>query len=254
MNGPKNLMTTTAPQPSDGFDWTPNIAIAPTADEDNPRPQRSLSGDIMLKFDDPEWTGNGLTMNSRELVLIEIHHEILKWPTDAEVLAGAKGPAEVIPVVRGQPEPDLDALNNAIPESQWRMRFGKKEKPYRLQRVLEFLDHRSMERLSWPSYVEVIGSSIAADEVKRRISVVRRLRGEDLVPVVRLEHVHMPNSYKPDRQRPHLAVMGWCRLGSGGIEMVDVTKPTTIEAKPTPRIKQANVPLGEEMDDSIPHN
>ena len=280
MNTPKKntLMTTTASQRSDGFDWEPNIATTSTADNDHPRPLRSLDGEIMLKYDDPTWTGDGIVMNARELVLIEIHHEIIRWPTDSEAKAGAKGPAEVIPIFRGEAEPDLDELNAQIPELEWRVRFGKKEKPYRVQRVLEFLDYRTMERFSWPSYVEVIGSSIAVDEIKRRIGVVRRLRGEDLVPVVRLEHVHMPSSFKKDRERPHLAIMGWARLGPGGIEMVDVTQPLlkpsapaaeptaspqmTIEAtanKPTSKIepgliKQSpvNVPIGDEMEDDIP--
>jgi hypothetical protein len=165
-------------------------------------------------------------------------------------------------VVRGAPLPDVKEKNAKIPQEEWRIGLNSKpEPPYQLQRCLEFLDPVSMERLSWPHNVTVVGSSRAADELEGRIKVARRLGGEDVYPLVKLESRHMPTQYNPrGRQRPCLAIFRWARLTEHGIEYIDINAPAlpaqSAQAK-LERFTQTDKPTAEisrskEMGDEIP--
>jgi hypothetical protein len=271
----KNELTTSTALTQDPFEWEPDIASVPATGDDNPRPPRSMKGELFTKFVWPEaWTAGGMPATGRTVLLHDIHYEILRWPTDAERRQNPdmKGPAEVIPVERGAPEPDLKALNAGVPQELWPMAFGKQVPPYRVQRVCEFFDLSSMDTLSWPVYVGVAGASIAVDEVRKRINMIRRLRGEELFAVVKLNHRPFTNTFNPKLERPWLEIAGWARLGPNGVEMVDVSQPKlppqaaaestrTINAEPvTPKpiepkpIKPSpvDVPLSEEAEDSVP--
>jgi hypothetical protein len=269
------LMTSTAAAHQSNFDWEPDLALVPSAGGDGGSRQGSLKGDVRLKYVFPEhWTADGVPATGRILLLHDIHYAIIRWPTDAEKARGVKGP-ETIPVERGAPEPDLKALNAGVPEENWPINFGKKEPPYKLQRILEFLDRANMDQLSWPHYVEVTGATICKEEVCKRIATVRKIVGEDLYAMVKLNHRPFTNNYNKNLERPWLEIAGWARLGSHGIEVVDITKPQappqgaaekldqvamkTINAEPAKTINPApikpspaNVPLGAEMDDGIP--
>ena len=204
------LMTSTAAAHQSNFDWEPDLAFVPSAGGDGGSRQGSLKGDVRLKYVFPEhWTANGEQATGRILLLIDVHYDILRWPSDAEKARGIKGP-ETIPIDRGAPEPDLDALNAGVPEAEWPIYQGKKEPPFRPQRVLEFLDRVSMDALSWGHYVTVKGASICVEEVRRRIARVRRVMGEDLYPLVKLNHCIFPNGFNKNLERPWLEVV---RLG-----------------------------------------
>ena len=164
-------------QPRDNFDYDPLIEYAGSGGKD--RPVRSMQGETKLKFVDPDWTADGVPCNDRVLVCYDRNYAAVHW--------GDGAPIEVRVLARGEPAPNLKALNAAIPKEQWRDGFnGQPEPPWQLQRVLEFLDPETAERLSWPANVTVAGSSRAAEELEGRIKIVRRLRGEDVYPRVRL--------------------------------------------------------------------
>ena len=121
-------------------------------------------------------------------------------------------------------------MNAEIPVKEWRIAFGKPQPPFELQRCWEFLDPSSMDRLSWPHNVLVSGSSIAADQLERKIGIVRRLYGADLVALVRLDHAPMPTREYGVRERPDLPVVKWARLTDHGIEYVDISACPAAEA------------------------
>jgi hypothetical protein len=245
--------------PLDNFGWEPEIE---STDGEVDRPARSMQGDEKLKFVDPDWSAGNVPCNGRELIVYDKTYSIIRWKDDGS------GPAEVTPVERGAPPPNLKEMNAKIPREEWRIGLnGQPEPPYQLQRCLEFLDPVSMERLSWPHNVTVMGSSRAAEELEGRIKITRRLRGEDVFPLVRLEHRHMPTQYNPrGRQRPYLAIVKWVRLGEHGIEYVDISTPVQAQlerfasAQSAKSAQQSVLPmqsvpevtLEEEMDDQVP--
>jgi hypothetical protein len=199
-------------QPHDNFDYDPLIEYAGSGGKD--RPVRSMQGETKLKFVDPDWTADGVPCNDRVLVCYDRNYAAVHW--------GDGAPIEVRVLARGEPAPNLKALNAAIPKEQWRDGFnGQPEPPWQLQRVLEFLDPETAERLSWPANVTVAGSSRAAEELEGRIKIVRRLRGEDVYPRVRLTHRSMPTKFG-GRERPYLEIVGWVRFGAhGGLEAIE---------------------------------
>jgi hypothetical protein len=144
--------------PKDNFGWEPEITT--TGDEID-RPARSMQGDEKLSFASPNWSVNDVVCNGRELVCYDKTYSIIRWKDDGS------GPLKVIPVVPGEPLPDLTEMNAKVPQSEWRIAFGKPEAPYQLQRCLEFLDPLDMTRLSWPHNVTVVGSSRAAEASSR---------------------------------------------------------------------------------------
>jgi hypothetical protein len=238
-------------QPRDNFDFDPLSEYPGSGGSEQLRPARSMQGKIKLKFNDPDWSADEVPATNRILVCYDRTYAAIHWGEDA--------PIEVIPVIRGEPMPDLKTLNAAIPETDWRIGLsGKPEAPWQLQRVLEFLDPETAERLSWPANVTVVGSSRAAEELKGRIKIVRRLRGEDVYPRVRLTHKFMPTKYG-GRERPYFDIVGWVRFGEhGGLEAIEsnVTpetqrRITESKPQPTPMQSVAEPTLGEEMQDEI---
>jgi hypothetical protein len=180
--------------PRDNFDYDPLAEYAGSGGGAD-RPARSMQGETKLKYVDPDWTADGVPCNDRVLVVYDRTYAAVHW--------GDGAPIEVRPLVRGETPPDLKALNAAIPKDEWREGFnGQPEPPWQLQRVLEFLDPETAERLSWPANVTVAGSSRAAEELEGRIKIVRRLRGEDVYPRVRLTHRFMPTKFG-GRERPY---------------------------------------------------
>jgi hypothetical protein len=235
----------------DNFDFDPLSEYPGSGGED--RPARSMQGETKLKFVDPDWTADGVNCNNRVLVCYDRTYAAVHWGEDA--------PIQVLPVVRGEPMPDLKALNAAIPEKEWRTGLsGKPEAPWQLQRVLEFLDAESAERLSWPANVTVVGSSRAAEELEGRIKIVRRLRGEDVYPQVRLTHRFMPTRHG-GRERPYFEIVKWVRFNEhGGLEAIEtnVTPETqrriagsTPQPTPMPMQSVSEPTLAEEMEDEV---
>jgi hypothetical protein len=242
--------------PKDNFGWEPDME---STGGEVVRPVRSMQGEIKLKFVSPNWSADGVECNGRELICYDKTYAVIRWNDD-------NMPEEVIPLARGAPCPNLTEMNAAIPQSQWRTGLnGNPEPPYQLQRCLEFLNPKNMERLSWPHNITVVGSSRAAEELEGRIKITRRLRGEDVYPMVKLESKHMPTRYG-GRERPCLSIIDWVRLGEHGIERIEVNVTTqpqlerVAKAGPAKSAQQSVLPiqsvpevtLKEEIADDIP--
>ena len=247
-----NEVTKLEPTLNDGLDWEVDL---PTDDGDNPRPSRTMQGDAILKFVSPTWSVSGIPQNGREFLVYGKSFSVVRWGNDQRLIYAA-------PLVRGEPTPNIDEMNKGVPVDEWRIAFGKPQPPYELQRCLELLDPESMERLSWPHNVAVSGSSIACDQLKRKIGIVRRLYGADLYPIVRLDQAPMTTREFGIRQRPDLPVVRWARLSERGIEYVTIGVSAQVpkqlppmSAHPAQSASKApavEVPLAQEMDDVVP--
>ena len=253
-----DLMTTTAPKTIvelDGFnDFTNEIE---GADDNN------MSGGIIqgtkIKFLDPRWvidkTEKDIT--GKLLTAIAVVNVVNKWGHDGELL-------EKRILAPGEKFPDFEKLNEQCPKSEWRMAFGKLVGPWSGQHVLYLID-KLYNPFTWASPTTTVGSAVAVVNLVNQIKRVRRFRGEHVYPLVELNHVHFPNAYKPDRERPDLRIIDWVRFGDGG-NLVSSSPNTPVltgpaTATPEPKAESSGKPpeaqsvkpitTQEELDDEI---
>jgi hypothetical protein len=181
-----------------------------------------------LKYLAPIWTDPDEREIKGPLVAHDLKRKVQKWLNDA-------GPAETIELKPGEPWPDIDAMNEKCPKSEWREKFGKLQGPWQGEHVMLFFDPDSMARFWWPSPITTIGSAICVRELVAQTSLVRNFRGAQVYPLVELSHTLMTTGFG-DRERPSLVVKGWVRFGEGD-QSLPVTEAPAL-AKPTPPAAQ----------------
>jgi hypothetical protein len=137
-----------------------------------------------------------------ELIVIDIGRVVQKWGTD-----GLPSEAPII-LAPHQKYPDIKAMNEACPKSEWRERFGKMEGPYQSQHVVYLLDPKTMQKFSWPT--STTGGHICVTGLVEKTNLMRKFRGERVYAVVKLSKTLMSKRY--NRQRPDLIVQRWVTL------------------------------------------
>jgi hypothetical protein len=238
-------------QPLDNFaDF--NDSVQPVDGDADQRVGLRLAG-ILVKFtNEARWeTREGTDLTGRELLAANVRRTEVKWGEDA--------PVEVIELGPGDKYRDLDAVNETVPKSEWREGpDGKPRGPWQRQHVLELVDVATMERFSWPT--STIGGSRAIIELRDRILLMRKFRGGDVYPLVVLADTFMPTRFG-GRQRPHLPVKGWVRVGEGSIEPISTAPRPQLMAPVTPAASSQQAPtlqsvseptLQEQMGDKVP--
>ena len=85
------------------------------------------------------------------------------------------------------------------------------------------------------------GAEIAVERLKHRVKLMRALRGNRVVPVVKLDSKPMPTQFGV-KQRPEFTILEWRELG-GAPSAVPVIEQIGEPVKP--------VSLKEEMNDSV---
>jgi hypothetical protein len=183
------------------------------------------------------------------LTVIGVRNVVNKWSPDNKPLV-----TNILPP--GVKFPDFKALNSKEPQSAWRMKFGTLTGPWEGQHCLYLIDEH-FNRYTWPSPISTIGSSIAVEEIVDHIKTVRKFRGPNVYAVVELRHIHFPNRFKADRERPFFQVMRTVELGAN--------RPEELPApdQPLPELTQQGAPadaktvepvtLAEEMGDKCPY-
>jgi hypothetical protein len=135
------------------------------------------------------------------------------------------------------------------------------------QHVLEHVDLADMQRYSWPT--GTIGCTRCIADLRDRILLMRRFRGENVYPTVRLSHIFMPTRFG-GRERPHIEVKGWpdseptlpamaepamLRKAAPPVNeqptVAPTTKPTSEPTVKTETVKEPS--LAEEMQDNLPY-
>ena len=166
----------------------------------------------------------------------------------------------------GQRYPDVAAMNAAVPESEWTEGpDGKPRGPWQAQHIVYLLNPLTMDRYTFPT--GTTGGHIAVADLVDKVKWMRRLRGENVYPVVTLSDTFM-NTRFGGRQRPHFIIKRWVGLGEDGKTQAlpAPTSPTLPPADATEQPPAAEKPkqdpsglrtveepsVAEDLDDSIP--
>jgi hypothetical protein len=149
-------------------------------------------------------------------------------------------PIETIVKRPGEPLQNVDELNKKIPQKKWEKDTdGNPRPPWVKQYVVYLLDPETAAVFTFINNTK--GAEIAVERLKHRVKLMRTLRGNRVVPVVKLDSKPMPTQFGV-KQRPEFTILDWRELGgspSAAPAIEQIGKPV----KP--------VSLKEEMNDSV---
>jgi hypothetical protein len=140
-------------------------------------------------------------------------------------------PAETIVKRAGESLPNVNELNKKIPQKKWENGIdGKLRPPWQKQYVVYLLDPDTAAVFTYINSTK--GAEIAVEHLKHRVKLMRALRGDHVVALVKLDS--RPMSTKVGQKiRPEFTILYWRELGKA-----EPVKP---------------VSLAEELNDSIDH-
>jgi hypothetical protein len=233
--------------------------------DDHPEGAGIIQGTLVKFTNEAAWVtreGDELPANL-EFIAVDVGRVVQKWQDQQ--------PVETIILQPHQKFPDVKAMNEATPKEEWvKGPDGKMRGPWQGQHILYWLDPKTLDKYTYPTGTD--GGRIAIGKLREKIVWMRRLRGQNVYPVITLSDTFFPTRYG-GRQRPHFVIVRWVRLG-GEVEALPVPTPlppTTSKeqlnqfAKPADELapqttSQPDLPLNEvkepslaeEMDDKIP--
>jgi hypothetical protein len=113
----------------------------------------------------------------------------------------------------GHPLPSITDLNGKIPESEWATDLnGNPRPPWQRAHVVYFLAEGSAERFTYIN--STIGARIAVEALRDKVKWMRAMRGESVVPFVRLSNKPMKTKFG-QKLRPDFEIVSWVELGVG---------------------------------------
>jgi hypothetical protein len=134
-----------------------------------------------------------------KLVVVEILRVVQKWGPDGKPIE-----EHTRILAPGEKWPDVAALNEACPRSEWREFRGQMFGPWQAQRIVYFVDlFATMAKYTWPT--ATIGGRIAINDLVDRTKWAQKFHGAPLYPIVTLSDIPMNTRYG-ERQRPHFIV------------------------------------------------
>ena len=138
-----------------------------------------------------------------ELAAVDVLRIVQKWIDQK--------PVETRILEPGEKFPDIEALNEAAPKSEWHEGpDGKMHGPWQIQQIVYLLNLETMDRFTYPT--GTTGGFIAIRELVDKTTWMRKLRGPNVYPRVALRDLFM-NTRFGGRQRPHFEVKGWVQFG-----------------------------------------
>jgi hypothetical protein len=136
------------------------------------------------------------------------------------------------------PLPDPKQLNATIPVAEWEIgKDSKPREPWKLTYVIYMIDIKSGAIFTYAN--STFGAKIAYEQLEERIGVMRLLRGEHVLPIVRLEKRPMKTQHGM-KTRPHLQPIEWRVPGGGGPKLAPqppsppISGPSTQSTPSTP--------------------
>jgi len=242
----------------DGFDGFTDEAESEDQDQDQFVGGRVIQGTRIDFTNEATWVdvAKDELPSNLELIIADIARVVQKWGKD-------NMPSEPpIILAPNQKYPDIKAMNEKCPKTEWRERFGKLEGPYQAQKIVYLWNPVTMNKYSWPT--STTGGHICIAELVEKIQMMRRFKKQRVYAVVKLSSRLMSKRY--NRQRPDLIVLRWVTLdGNTSLSTTEtpaITEPTTAVAKPaTPQevldqfagMKTVTPPTAKEAtEDSLP--
>jgi hypothetical protein len=164
---------------------------------------------------------------NREFIAVDIARIVQRWHD--------KKPVETIILAPHEKYPDLEKLNAKVPREEWgEGPDGKPRGPWQAQHIVYLMDPTTMDRFSYAT--GTVGGSIATSDLAGKVKWMRKFRGENVYPVVRLTDQFM-NTKFGGRQRPHLEVQRWVNFGGDGRPLT-ITGPANSKAVEPPSAKE----------------
>jgi len=188
---------------------------------------------VKLKYtNEARWEDNSGQEVRTELIAIDVLRVVQKWGKDNQ-------PLETIMLAPGEKFPDIAALNEKCPRSEWRTDFnGNPAGPWAGQHIVYFVDPATMNRYTWPSPITTIGSARCVRDLVDQVKLMRRFRGQNVFAVVELSHAFMPTRFG-GRERPLLIIKRWITLGPGALPAPDAPPIAGPATAPTAEPKPA---------------
>jgi hypothetical protein len=182
----------------DGFDGYKSSALGSAS-------RRVIQGTLLSFNNDATWTdGDDAPFPpNRELVAVDFGRVVQKWIDQLPVEKETRWLAPE------EEAPDIEAMNNECPRSEWGEVNGQPRGPYQLQHIVYLLDLNTMEKFTFPT--GTVGGRIAVDELAEAVQWMRRLR-PGVYATVTLSDKFMRTRWG-GRQRPWLKIKGWVSLG-----------------------------------------
>jgi hypothetical protein len=155
-------------------------------------------------------------------------------------------PVTTIKKEAGKPLPDVDELNAKIPKKRWQPGLdGAPRPPWERVEVVYLLDPRDASIFTFIS--STAGARIAVRRLRDKVLLMRRLRGDAVVPIVKLDSRPMKTKFG-QKIRPEFTILDWRTLGDPQGAAPSPTPPA-IEHVSSP-VKP--VTLQEEVNDEVP--
>jgi hypothetical protein len=227
-----------------------NVPIAPPTDGFDTPDDDVGGGATSVKFDAATqslwFDRNGGPIPRKPWIAVRCHKEAVWW-------AGKK----IVDRIDESQAPDIDALNKAIPQSEWEEGFdGEPKPPWSMQYSVFLVNPENGSKII--SSNSTFGQRAAYSDLKGRVQFMRNFRSQSVVPIVELSSVMMKTRFGT-KARPHFEILDWRTFGPTSAAPAiagPVTKPSSAEitgdAIPDHPASVGVLPWDDEIGDLIP--
>jgi hypothetical protein len=241
-----SLMTSASSSVIDSFaGWDDGVE-----GDDQPESAGLIKGTLIKFTNEAKWvTRDGEELPAGlELISVAVKRVVQKWQDQKPVVTTVLEPHQKFP--------DVKKMNEETPREDWvEGPDGHPRGPWQAQHILYLLDPKTIDMYTYPTGTD--GGRVAIGELRDKIMLMQRLRGQNVYPVVTLSDTFFPTRYG-GRQRPHFVPKRWVRLGGEGGEVEALpppawAEPTNAPAQPELPLTNVSEPsLKEQMNDEIP--
>jgi hypothetical protein len=197
-----------------------------------------------VKFgNDSKWTrGDQVIPSSRTFLVINIVRVIQHW-------VGQLPTNKSRALELGEKWPDIDELNAAAPPEEWRDHFGRRIGPWQKTYMAYLFDPKTKEVFTYPT--ATAGGFRAMRGLCKETERVRRVRGQEVYPLITLADAYMPTQFG-GRQRPHFNIVGYQPLGPVHDAPAQIEHGNQKDRRERGPNKRAEKPAKPEFDNDIP--
>jgi hypothetical protein len=140
----------------------------------------------------------------REFIVGDVLRVEQKWPPDPEGKGKGKGGKPQTRVLKPDESfRNLETLNNSVPKSEWRMKFGKLEGPYKNAHFAYLYDPKTLEVFTF--ITDTKGGHKCFKVLKENTRTARLVKGPYAFPVATLRDVFFTENYG-GKQRPDFKI------------------------------------------------